>query len=84
VHEYFGIDSEIVWEIIAHDLPALTATLTTLLAQLLQHLPEPRAQMVRRYGLYSSRSRGTWIAKPWLVRLALTRILITYPCYYRQ
>ena len=34
VHEYFGIDSEIVWEIIAHDLPALTPTLTTFLAQL--------------------------------------------------
>ena len=25
---------------------------------------------MRRYGLYSSRSRGTWIGKPWLVRLA--------------
>jgi uncharacterized protein with HEPN domain len=34
VHEYFGIDSEIVWEIIAHDLPALTPTLTTFRAQL--------------------------------------------------
>jgi hypothetical protein len=40
------------------------------LVQLLQHLPDPRAHLVRRYGLYSSRSRGTWIAKPWLVRLA--------------
>jgi hypothetical protein len=25
---------------------------------------------VRRYGLYSSRSCGTWSGKPWLVRLA--------------
>jgi hypothetical protein len=40
------------------------------LVQLLQHLPEPRSHLVRRYGLYSSRSRGTWIEKPWLVRLA--------------
>ena len=34
VHEYFGIDSEIVWEIIAHDLPTLTGVLTSFLAQL--------------------------------------------------
>ena len=34
VHEYFGIDSEIVWEIIAHDLPALTGVLTSFLDQL--------------------------------------------------
>jgi hypothetical protein len=29
------------------------------LAQLLQHLPHPRSQLVRRYGLFSSRSRGS-------------------------
>jgi len=40
------------------------------LVQLLQHLPNPRAHLVRRYGLYSSRSRGTWMRKPYLVRLA--------------
>ena len=34
VHEYFGIDSEIVWEIITHDLPALIGALTSFLAQL--------------------------------------------------
>ncbi len=34
VHEYFGIDSEIIWEIITHDLPALTDALTSFLAQL--------------------------------------------------
>ena len=40
------------------------------LVQLLQHLPDPRVHLVRRYGLYSSRSRGTWARKPWLLRLA--------------
>jgi hypothetical protein len=40
------------------------------LVQLLQHLPDPRTHLLRRYGLYSSRSRGTWSRKPWLVRLA--------------
>ena len=29
------------------------------LVRLLQHLPDPRTHLVRRYGLYSSRSRGT-------------------------
>ena len=40
------------------------------LVQVLQHLPEARARLVRRYGLYSSRSRGTWSRKTYLVRLA--------------
>ena len=40
------------------------------LVQLLQHLPDPRTHLIRRYGLYSSRSRGTWARKPWLLRLA--------------
>jgi len=40
------------------------------LVQLLQHLPHPRSHLVRRYGLYSSRSRGTWMRKPWLLHLA--------------
>jgi hypothetical protein len=40
------------------------------LVQLLQHLPDARAHLVRRYGLYSSRSRGTWMRKPWLLPLA--------------
>jgi hypothetical protein len=35
-----------------------------LLVQLLQHLPDARTHLVRRYGLYSSPSRGTWIEKP--------------------
>jgi len=37
---------------------------------LLQHLPDAGAHLIRRYGLYSSRSRGTWSRKPYLVRLA--------------
>ena len=40
------------------------------LVQLLQHLPDARTHLVRRYGLYSSRSRGTWIGKPGLLPLA--------------
>jgi hypothetical protein len=40
------------------------------LVQLLQHLPDARTRLIRRYGLYSSRSRGTWMRKPWLTRLA--------------
>ena len=35
-----------------------------------QHLPDPRLRLIRRYGLYSSRSRCTWLRKPHLVRLA--------------
>ena len=49
---------------------------------LLQHLPDSGDHLIpwaaagrspagaRRYGLYSSRSRGTWSRKPYLVRLA--------------
>jgi len=43
---------------------------TDFIAELLQHLPDPRLRLIRRYGLYSSRSRGTWPRKPYLVRLA--------------
>ena len=43
---------------------------TDFIAELLQHLPDPRLRLIRRYGLYSSRSRGTWPRKPHLVRLA--------------
>jgi uncharacterized protein with HEPN domain len=31
VHEYFGVDTAIVWEIIAHDLPSLGLRLTSVL-----------------------------------------------------
>ena len=36
------------------------------LVQLLRHLPDARTHLVLRYGLHSSRSRATWIEKPWL------------------
>lgn len=29
-----------------------------------EHIPPPRLQLVRRFGLYSSRGRGTWKARP--------------------
>jgi hypothetical protein len=40
------------------------------LVDLLQHLPDAGAHLVRRYGLYSSRCRATWSDRPYLVRLA--------------
>jgi len=40
------------------------------IAELLHHLPDPRLRLILRYGLYSSRSHGTWRRKPYLVRLA--------------
>ncbi len=40
------------------------------LVDFLQHLPDVGAHLVRRYGLYSSRSRGTGSCKPHLLRLA--------------
>ena len=43
---------------------------TDFIAELLQHLPDSQVRLIRRYGLYSSRSRGTWLRKPQLVRLA--------------
>lgn len=43
---------------------------TDFMAEVLQHLPDCRTRLIRRYGLYSSRSRGTWLCKPHLVRLA--------------
>ena len=43
---------------------------TDFIAELLQHMLEPRLHLIRRYGLCASRSRGTWLCKPHLVRLA--------------
>ena len=40
------------------------------LVEVLQHLPHSRCRLVRTYGLYSSRARGTWHRQPHLVRLA--------------
>ena len=38
IHEYFGVDLEIVWETIHHDLSALENAVTVLLNQ---HIPNP-------------------------------------------
>ena len=40
------------------------------IALLTMHIPPKGVQYIRRYGLYSSRSRGKWIEKPYVVRLA--------------
>jgi hypothetical protein len=40
------------------------------LVEVLQHLPDSRCRLIRGYGLYSSRGRGTWPRQPHLVRLA--------------
>ena len=43
------------------------------LVEVLQHLPDSRCRLIRTYGLYSSRARGTWSRQPYLVRLAPER-----------
>jgi hypothetical protein len=43
---------------------------TDFIVELLQHLPDSRIRLIRRYGLYSSRSHGTWLRQPHLLRLA--------------
>ncbi|MBA7716504.1 hypothetical protein ES703_125577 [subsurface metagenome] len=40
------------------------------IALLTMHIPQKGAHHIRRYGLYSSRSRGKWIDKPYIIRLA--------------
>jgi hypothetical protein len=40
------------------------------LVEVLQHLPDSRSRLIRAYGLYSSRTRGTWSRCPHLLRLA--------------
>ena len=40
------------------------------IALLTQHLPPKGVQYLRRYGLYSSRSRGKWTDKPYVAALA--------------
>ena len=39
------------------------------LVEVLQHLPDSRSRLLRTYGLYSSRARGTWARSPHLHRL---------------
>jgi hypothetical protein len=45
-------------------------TAVEFLVELLQHLPDSRRRLIRTYGLYSSRGRGTWSRSPHLLRLA--------------
>jgi hypothetical protein len=40
------------------------------LAELTQHIPPKRLQLIRRYGLYASRTKGRWAQMPWVVERA--------------
>ena len=40
------------------------------LAELTQHIPPKRLQLIRRYGLYASRTKGRWDEMPWVVERA--------------
>lgn len=45
-------------------------TVHDFIASVTQHIPARGLQYIRRYGLYSSRGRGKWVDKPYVVRLA--------------
>jgi hypothetical protein len=40
------------------------------LAELTQHIPPRRLQLIRRYGLYASRTKGRWDDMPWVAERA--------------
>ena len=40
------------------------------IALITQHIPPKGKQYIRRYGLYSSRTRGVWERSPFVVKLA--------------
>ena len=40
------------------------------LAELTQHIPPARVQLIRRYGLYSSRIKGHWTGMPYVLQRA--------------
>ena len=40
------------------------------LAELTQHIPPARVQLIRRYGLYSSRIKGLWTRMPYVLQRA--------------
>lgn len=40
------------------------------LAELTQHVPPKRLQLIRRYGLYASRTKGRWEQMPWVAERA--------------
>ena len=39
-------------------------------AELTQHIPPKRLQLIRRYGLYASRTKGRWDEIPWVAERA--------------
>jgi len=49
------------------------------IAQLTQHVPLKGLRYIRRYGLYSSRTRGKWLSKPHVLRLAPAGWKNTHP-----
>ena len=40
------------------------------LAELTQHIPPRRLQLIRRYGLYAYRTKGRWAKMPWIAERA--------------
>jgi hypothetical protein len=40
------------------------------LAELTQHIPPKGLQLIRRYGLYASRTKGRWKDRPWIAERA--------------
>jgi hypothetical protein len=40
------------------------------LAELTQHIPPKGLQLIRRYGLYASRTKGRWEELPWVAERA--------------
>jgi hypothetical protein len=40
------------------------------LAELTQHIPPKGLQLIRRYGLYASRTKGRWNEMPWVAERA--------------
>ena len=40
------------------------------LAELTQHIPPKGVQLIRRYGLYSSRTKGAWVSMPHIAERA--------------
>jgi hypothetical protein len=40
------------------------------LAELTRYIPPKRLQLIRRYGLYASRTKGRWVEMPWVAERA--------------
>jgi hypothetical protein len=49
------------------------------LAQLTQHIPPKRLQLIRRYGLYASRTKGRWEEMRWVAERAPEGWKATHP-----